>query len=488
MKKKSEDKKTAPGAQNEPALVPPYMGYVGPFAAALGLYVMQRSSLAQPGTLDWLWYVGLVLTISGAIIWLTAGMSRSQVYEWSRSGLIALALAMTIRWAFAEPYRIPSGSMENTLHGDPGFGQGDRVFVNKWVYGVRVPFMNKRLYHGQDPKRWDIVVFKTPEKGALYSTLVKRIVGLPGERIHAGPDGKIYCNGTALEVPDFSPPPGNPGRFFKTTLYGLMGWKEVLKNKQPGVYSQDGIYGVSERDEFAVVPPGHYLVMGDNSFSSRDGRFFGWLPNENIVGRVASVWWPITSWRDFTGFSGTLWWRATVGLVGLLLVLRLFVSRTVGSTRRGGGHYVVSFVSMGLRVPFSRRWIARWREPQRGDLVLCATALAEAPDHEAMFIGRVAGLPGERVKVEDGRLSVNDSRDGLPPALADMPLGDAPPQAKYGRGRSGELVTVPENCFFVLSEAESDGAAATDSRMLGWVTRDGVIGRVTWRWWPPGRA
>jgi signal peptidase I len=488
MKKKSEDRKVAPEAQDEPALVPPYMGYIGPFAAVLGLFIMQRSSTARPGTLDWLWYVGLVLTISGAVVWLTAGMNRSQVYEWSRSGLIALALALAIRWAVAEPYRIPSGSMENTLHGDPGFGRGDRVFVNKWVYGIRVPFMNKRLYHGQDPRRWDIVVFKTPEKDALYSTLVKRIVGLPGERIHVGDDGKIYCNNTALEVPDFLPPPGNPGRFFRSALHGLMGWKDEPKNTQPGIYSQHGMYGVREQDEYAVVPPGHYLVMGDNSFSSRDGRFFGWLPNENIVGRVASVWWPITSWRDFTGFSETLVWRITVGLVMALLTLRLFIGRTVGSARPGGGHYVVSFVSMGLRVPFTRRWIARWREPQRGDLVLCATTLPDAPDQEAMFIGRVAGLSGERVKVEDGRLSVNDKHEDLPPALANMPLGEAPPQAKYGRGRSAEQLTVPENSFFILAEAEPDGAAATDSRALGWIPRNGVIGRVTWRWWPPGRA
>ena len=488
MKKKSEDKKTVAVAPEEPALVPPYMGYIGPFAAVLGLYVMQRSSTARPGTLDWLWYIGLALTLAGAVAWLTAGMNRAQVYEWSRSGIIALALALTIRWAIAEPYRIPSGSMENTLHGDPGFGQGDRVFVNKWVYGVRVPFMNKRLYQGQDVKRWDIVVLKTPEKDALYSTLVKRVVGLPGERIHVGPDGKIYCNGTALEVPDFSPPPGNPGRVIKSALYKMMGWKDDPKNKQPGLYSQDGIYGVSERDEFAVVPPGHYLVMGDNSFSSRDGRFFGWLPNENIVGRVASVWWPPTSWRDFTGFSETTWWRLTVGLVGLLMALRLFIGRTVGSARRDGGHYVVSFVSIGLRVPFTRRWILRWREPQRGDLVLCATTLPEKPDQEAMFIGRIAGLPGERVKVEEGRLFVNDTRDGLPPTLAEMPLGDAPSNAPYGRGRTRDQITVPDSCFFVLSEAEPDGEAAMDSRALGWIARSGVIGRVTWRWWPPGRA
>jgi signal peptidase I len=183
-----------------------------------------------------------------------------------------------------------------------------------------------------------------------------------------------------------------------------------------------------------------------------------------------------------------LWWRLTVGLVGVLLALRLFVGRTVGSVRRGGGHYVVSFLSMGLRVPFTRRWIVRWREPQRGDLVLCATTLPEKPDQEAMFIGRVAGLPGERVKVEEGQLFVNEKREDLPALLADMPLGDAPASAQYGRGRAREQVTVPENCFFVLSEAESDGEAATDSRALGWIPRGGVIGRVTWRWWPPGRA
>ena len=486
MSKKPEDKKRT--AREETAAVPAYMGYIGPFAAILGLFVMQRASTARPGTLDWLWYIGLVLTITGAVAWLTAGMNRTQVFEWTRSGLIALTLALAIRWAVAEPYRIPSGSMENTLHGDPGFGQGDRVFVNKWVYGIRVPFMNKRLYHGQDPKRWDIVVFKTPEKDALYGTLVKRIVGLPGERIHVGSDGKVYCNGKPLDVPDFAPPPGNPGKAVKKALYGLLGWKEDPKNRQPGVYSQDGLYGVSEREEYAVVPPGHYLVMGDNSFSSRDGRFFGWLPNENIVGRVSAVWWPITSWRDFTGFSETRWWRLTVGLILSLLALRLFVGRTVGSMRRGGGHFVVSFLALGLRIPFTRRWLVRWHAPQRGERVLCLTVLPDSGNQEAMFIGRIAGMPGERVRVENGLLHVNDCRDSLPAVLADMPLGEAPQDAPYGRSKSREHATVPDNAYFVLSESEPDGCAATDSRALGWVQYNDVVGRVTWRCWPPGRA
>lgn len=120
----------------------------------------------------------------GALAWLTGGFTRENAIEWGKTILIAGSLALVIRWSVAEPFRIPSGSMEPTLHGHPHFLLGDRVFVNKWRYGLRYPFMKKRIYQGEAPKRWDVVVFKTVEADATKTTLVKRIAGLPGERVH----------------------------------------------------------------------------------------------------------------------------------------------------------------------------------------------------------------------------------------------------------------------------------------------------------------
>ena len=146
--------------------------------------------------------------------------------------------------------------------------------------------MNKRIWHGQKPQRWDIVVFKTIEENAQHGTLVKRVVGLPGERVEIKATeedverarlqgrrplyGTLFINGEKVAIPDFMP--DVPGYTIAT---------------HPGM-----CYGVRPEEEFAVVPEGHYLVLGDNSANSRDGRYFGWLPEDHIVGRVASVWWP----------------------------------------------------------------------------------------------------------------------------------------------------------------------------------------------------
>ncbi len=269
--------------------IPPFMGWVGPAMLVAGLALMQRANVALTGALDGMWYAGLGLCVAGVFFWLTAGMTGRQVVEWVKGAGLALACALVIRWAIAEPYRIPSSSMETTLHGDPRFGRGDRVFVNKWIYGIRVPFMNRRLFYGKAPERWDIVVFKSVEPDAIHKTLVKRIVGMPGERVLIR-QGKIYVNGSPLPLPDSLPP-------------------DTYYTSPP-----DARYGVLEDDQYSLIPPGHYLVLGDNSAHSRDGRYFGWLPNEHIVGRVACIWWPPTRWRDFTGFSRSWWWRG--GVVG----------------------------------------------------------------------------------------------------------------------------------------------------------------------------
>ena len=328
-------------------LIPESAAYLGAVLFIAGIAVMYRSGKMPPASADRMNYVGIAIAAVGCLLWFTSGMDRAQTFEWMRSGLTALLLALAIRWAVAEPYRIPSGSMEPTLHGDPRFGRGDRVFVNKWVYGLRYPFMNRRIWHGNPPQRWDMVVFKTVEENATHKTLVKRIVGMPGEHLQIR-NGKIYADSVPLELP-----PDMPDIYYTTPL--------------------DGPYGVQPSEKFAHIPEDHYLVLGDNSAHSRDGRYFGWLPNEHIVGRVACIWWPPTRWRDFTGFSSTWWWRGLLALLALVLLARLFAGRLCPAHNPDDpnkiDHLAVSFAHYGFHLPVLDRLAMRWREPARGDLV-----------------------------------------------------------------------------------------------------------------------
>lgn len=290
-----------------------------------------------------------------------------------------ILLILVIRWTGCEPNSIPSGSMEPTLKGDLRLWRGDRVAVNKLVYGPRIPFTTKRIFHLYEPQRWDIVIFRTVEKNAQHPTLVKRVVGLPGERIHIA-DGKICVNGKPIEPPEAlrgvlyytdklsrtddavktfvlylaknvpRPADLNPShqgaqallidldRLHKTlgntnpeTLspgerdallkdVGKLSMevaRELYEKKQTELYPLQ--YGIRTEDEYAVVPADCYLVCGDNSGDSLDGRYFGWLPNGHIVGRAFCIWWPISRWRDLTGFSKT-WWG-----MGLLYGIPMFL-------------------------------------------------------------------------------------------------------------------------------------------------------------------
>jgi len=254
-----------------------------------------------------------------------------------------------------------------TLNGDLRLWRGDRVAVNKLVYGPRIPFTTKRIFHLGEPQRWDIVVFKTTQENAEHGTLIKRVVGLPGERIHIA-DGKIWVNGKPIEPPEPlrgvlhytqelsrtdeavkafllglakhapQPPDLNPflqgaqallmdldrlHKMFENTdpetltpserdallknvsMPGMKVAEELYKKRQTELYPLR--YGILTDDEYAVVPEDCYLVCGDNSGDSLDGRYFGWLPNGHIVGRAFCIWWPIPRWRDLTGFSNT-WW------------------------------------------------------------------------------------------------------------------------------------------------------------------------------------
>lgn len=404
---------------------------------------------------------------------------KGKRWEWMKSLLIAVAIALVVRWLFAEPFQIPSGSMEPTLHGDPRVLRGDRVFVNKLVYGVRYPlnwfripftttrihYADSRLINGKPVQRWDIVVFKGVEDGKITDTLVKRVVGLPGETINIR-GGKVYADGKPLELK-----PDMPDIFYTSPHGGFT----------------DMRYGVLEDEKYAKVPDDCYLVLGDNSMHSRDGRVFGWLPGEHILGRVSCIWWPIGRWHDFTGFSQTWWWRSIVTLLGVWIFWRMFIGRSWRSIPAGGAkvlHWNINRISFGLPVPFTRYRFFRGRAPKRGELVLY-WAPAEAGQAEPIM-GRVAAFAGERIAFDGEVLKINDATcddAGLLPGLS----AEGVDSGLYGRSRTKDYAVVAEDCVMIIVDplASDD---TLDSRKMGWIPVKSIVGGAMSVWWPPSQC
>ncbi|MBI1871401.1 MAG: signal peptidase I [Chlamydiae bacterium] len=187
--------------------------------------------------------------------------------EWTESILIAFVIAMIARTFIVQAFKIPTGSMEPTLHGDPK--KGDRVLVNKFVYSMN------------EPERGDIVVFKTVNISGLdyKKDYIKRLVGLPGDTIKIEA-GKIYVNGKVLTEPEI----------FKEIYYTNT---EVMK-RPSGTEGQYGLEGIPVQ-----VPPDHYFVLGDNSPVSRDSRWWGFVPRENLIGKAFMIYWPIPRFKVF---------------------------------------------------------------------------------------------------------------------------------------------------------------------------------------------
>ncbi len=458
-KDKQESKKSE--AQVIKPLIPESGAYLGVVIFFAGIAIMYMSGRAAQASMDKLNYMGIGVAAIGCLLWFTSGMDRAQVLEWLRSGATALLLALIIRWAIAEPYRIPSGSMETTLHGDPRFGRGDRVFVNKWVYGLRYPFMNKRIWEGQPPQRWDIVVFKTVEPDAIHKTLVKRIVGMPGEYIQIR-NGKIFADGKEVPLS-----PALPEDIYYTTPL-------------------DGPYGVQDSEKFARVPAGHYLVLGDNSAHSRDGRYFGWLPKEHIVGRVASIWWPPPRWRDFTGFSHTWLWHVLITLLIIAILLRIFAGRLFPVHNPADisriDHLVISSIHYGFPLPFTGKFLQRWGEPKRGDLVLYAFR-DKGQKKNLLLAGRIAGLPGEQVQIQEDIFTVNGEPVALSQPAPEVYKGDYG-RVKYGRSKSKEYSIVPDRQYFILADETILDGMPPDSRTLGWIPLEQICGKAVFCWWP----
>ena len=205
-------------------------------------------------------------------------VSEPIVVEYAKSFFPVLLLVLILRSFLFEPFRIPSGSMMPTLL------EGDFIFVNKFVYGLRLPVVNTMLVEIGEPERGDVVVFRLPSDPAV--NYIKRVVGLPGDTVYYDQGSKqLTINGEEVPLRFVGTYEDDPGLTLAEEKLGDQVHRLLLTR---GALSRGGTY---------EVPDGHYFMMGDNRDNSRDSRFPGveFVPEYRLVGRAERIW---MNWRS----------------------------------------------------------------------------------------------------------------------------------------------------------------------------------------------
>ena len=211
--------------------------------------------------------------------------------DWTAGLFPVILVVFLLRSFLFEPFKIPSGSMIPTLL------VGDLILVNKFHYGVRLPVINKKILDNNPVKRGDVMVFRYPVDPR--QDYIKRVVGLPGDEV-AYLNQKLTINGQMLQVVP-------QGEFFEADSMryepqyleklGEVEHRILVNTRRQAYYGPDGkTFPMAENCRYSPegvvckVPPGHYFMMGDNRDNSQDSRYWGFVPDENIVGRAFFVW------------------------------------------------------------------------------------------------------------------------------------------------------------------------------------------------------
>lgn len=211
------------------------------------------------------------------------------IFDYAYSFFPVLLIVFLLRSFLYEPFRIPSGSLEPTLT------KGDFIVVNKYDYGVRLPVLHKKIFGDGEPQRGDIIVFRWPPNTSY--DFIKRVIGVPGDHIKYI-NKELYVNGTKIAQTDLG----------KSETADEIGDRWVANKKSEDLLGvKHDIYldplKTSQDYQDIVVPEGMYFVMGDNRDNSADSRYWGFVPDKNIIGKAVMVW---LSWD---GANHTVRWN-----------------------------------------------------------------------------------------------------------------------------------------------------------------------------------
>ena len=232
-----------------------------------------------------------------------AVMAQPWWLDWT-AGLFPVILAVFLLRSFLfEPFKIPSGSMIPTLW------IGDLILVNKFHYGLRLPVLNTKITEGTQPMRGDVMVFRYPPKPSL--DYIKRVVGVPGDEV-AYLNKRLTINGQAMPtaaVPEFFDE--DVMRYFKQyeETFGERRHRVLNDDDRPGFVPGADSFPFKENCRYSAegvvckVPAGHYFMMGDNRDNSLDSRYWGFVPDKNIVGRAFFVWMNFGSLKRIGSFN-----------------------------------------------------------------------------------------------------------------------------------------------------------------------------------------